>query len=79
MGIYLETLGFVSPFAIHLDCDIDAWQEVIQALHKSGAKIAMQIGNVGRQESPEVRDSAPSVPYAIPIKDRNSALRDDFA
>ena len=47
---YPETLGIKSPFVMHSDRYIDVWREVIHAVHKRGAKIAMQIGHLGRQD-----------------------------
>jgi 2,4-dienoyl-CoA reductase-like NADH-dependent reductase (Old Yellow Enzyme family) len=63
-----ETLGLLSPFAIYDDCYIEAWQEIIDAVHERGTKIAMQVGHLGRQDIPELRGSAPIAPSAVPIK-----------
>ncbi len=63
---YPETLGLVSLLAIHEDSYIDAWHDIISAVHERGTKIAMQIGHLGRQDSPELRGSAPAAPSAVP-------------
>jgi 2,4-dienoyl-CoA reductase-like NADH-dependent reductase (Old Yellow Enzyme family) len=63
-----ETLGIKSPFVIHSDRYIDAWRDVIDAVHYRGAKIAMQISHLGRQDIPELRGSTPIAPSAVPIK-----------
>lgn len=68
---YPETIGFLSPLAIYEDRYIETWQKIIAAVHERGAKIAMQIGHLGRQDIPELRESAPIAPSAVPIKDRD--------
>lgn len=70
------TLGLTSPLAIYEDRYIDTWQEVISAVHKRGAKIAMQIGHLGRQDIPELRGSAPVAPSAVPIKNSHVVPRE---
>lgn len=65
---YPETLGLRSPLAICEDRYIDPWKKIIAAVHKRGAKIAMQIGHLGRQDIPELRGSAPVAPSAVSIK-----------
>ncbi|WP_022667625.1 tRNA-dihydrouridine synthase [Desulfospira joergensenii] len=64
-----ETLGIQSPFSIHSDRYINAWQDVVHAVHAGGAKIAMQISHLGRQDIPELRGSAPIAPSAVPIEE----------
>lgn len=71
-----ETLGIKSPFVIHSDRYIDAWRDVIHAVHNRGAKIAMQISHLGRQDIPELRGSAPIAPSAVSIKGSDMALRE---
>ena len=73
---YPETLGLMSPLCIYADRYIDAWQEIISAVHQRGTKIAMQIGHLGRQDIPELRGSAPIAPSAVPIKNSNAAVRE---
>jgi len=73
---YPETLGLRSPLAIYEDRYIDAWQEIICAVHKRGSKIAMQIGHLGRQDIPELRGSAPIAPSAVPIKNSHIVPRE---
>ena len=70
---YPETLGIKSPFVMHSDRYIDVWREVIHAVHKRGAKIAMQIGHLGRQDISELRGSAPIAPSAVSIKGNDVA------
>lgn len=65
---YPESLGLKSPLAIYEDRYIDAWPEIIGAVHRHGTKIAMQIGHLGRQDIPALRGSAPLAPSAVPIK-----------
>ena len=64
---YPETLGLMSPPVIYDDRYIDAWRTVVSAVHERGAKIAMQIGHLGRQDIPELRGSTPVAPSAVPI------------
>jgi 2,4-dienoyl-CoA reductase-like NADH-dependent reductase (Old Yellow Enzyme family) len=64
---YPETLGLLSPLAIHEDCYIEAWRDIIRAVHERGTKIAMQIGHLGRQDVPELRGSAPIAPSTVPV------------
>jgi 2,4-dienoyl-CoA reductase-like NADH-dependent reductase (Old Yellow Enzyme family) len=71
-----ETLGIKSPFMIHSDRHIDAWQEVILAAHDRGAKIAMQISHLGRQDLPELRGSVPLAPSAVSVKGSNVVPRE---
>ncbi len=63
-----ESLGLKSPLGIYEDRHIDAWPEIIDAVHRYGTKIAMQVGHLGRQDIPELRGSAPIAPSAVPIK-----------
>ena len=62
-----ETLGVKSPFCIFDDRFIDPWKDIISAVHDRGAKIAMQIGHLGRQDIPALRGSPPVAPSAVPI------------
>jgi 2,4-dienoyl-CoA reductase-like NADH-dependent reductase (Old Yellow Enzyme family) len=64
---YPKTLGLLSPLAIYDDRYVEAWQDIINAVHEHGTKIAMQIGHLGRQDIPELRGSAPIAPSAVPI------------
>jgi 2,4-dienoyl-CoA reductase-like NADH-dependent reductase (Old Yellow Enzyme family) len=73
---YPETLGIKSPFVIHSDRYIEAWRDVIHAVHNRGAKIAMQIGHLGRQDIPELRGSVPIAPSAVSIKCSGIALQE---
>lgn len=63
-----ESLGLKSPLGIYDDLHINAWPEIIDAVHRFGTKIVMQIGHLGRQDIPELRGSAPIAPSAVPIK-----------
>ena len=47
---------------------IAAWQGVIDAVHDRGAKIAMQLTCLGRQDIPEWRGAQPIAPSAVPIQ-----------
>ena len=62
-----ESLGLLSPFAICDDRYIEYWQDVINAVHERGTKIAMQIGHLGRQDIPALRGAAPIAPSAVPV------------
>jgi 2,4-dienoyl-CoA reductase-like NADH-dependent reductase (Old Yellow Enzyme family) len=64
---YPETLGLLSPFAIYDDRYVEPWRDIIDAVHKRGTKIAMQIGHLGRQDIPALRGSAPLAPSAVPV------------
>jgi 2,4-dienoyl-CoA reductase-like NADH-dependent reductase (Old Yellow Enzyme family) len=64
---YPKALGLLSPFAIYDDRYIEAWKEIISAVHERGTKIAMQIGHLGRQDIAKLRGSAPIAPSAVPI------------
>ena len=61
-------MGLLSPLAIHHDDFIDHWLKLNAAVHERGAKIAMQIGHLGRQDVPQLRGSAPPAPSAVPIE-----------
>ncbi len=60
--------NFSSPLAMDENDKIDAWNGLIGAVHKRGAKIAMQLTYLGRQDIPEWRGSTPIAPSAVPIK-----------
>jgi 2,4-dienoyl-CoA reductase-like NADH-dependent reductase (Old Yellow Enzyme family) len=65
---YPETLGMKSPFFIFNDRYIESWRDLTDAVHERGAKIAMQIGHLGRQDIPALRGAAPAAPSAVPIE-----------
>ncbi|MFC1896845.1 NADH:flavin oxidoreductase [Thermodesulfobacteriota bacterium] len=58
--------GLPFPLAIDEDRFIGDWGEVIDRVHKRGAKIAMQIIHLGRQEIPHLRE--PIAPSAVQLK-----------
>jgi 2,4-dienoyl-CoA reductase-like NADH-dependent reductase (Old Yellow Enzyme family) len=60
--------NFSSPLAIDDDDKIEAWQNIIGAVHERGTKIAMQLTVLGRQDIPEWRGSTPIAPSAVPIQ-----------
>jgi 2,4-dienoyl-CoA reductase-like NADH-dependent reductase (Old Yellow Enzyme family) len=60
--------AFSSPLAIDEDAKIEVWRDLIGAVHKRGAKIAMQLTYLGRQDIPEWRGSTPVAPSAVPIE-----------
>ena len=64
-----KVLGLQSPLVMHADHHGDAWQDVVAAVHERGAKIAMQIGHLGRQDIPALRGAAPIAPSVVPLKD----------
>lgn len=72
---YPETLGLLSPFAIHQDRCIEPWREITSAVHEQGAKIAMQIGHHGRQGVSELTGGPPIAPSAVPIKGMDTIPR----
>ena len=57
-----------SALAIDEDNKIEAWRDIIDAVHKREAKIAMQLTYLGRQDIPEWRGSTPVAPSAVPIQ-----------
>ncbi|MCP4021058.1 MAG: NADH:flavin oxidoreductase [Desulfobacteraceae bacterium] len=61
--------GLSFPLAIDTDDKIDAWQDTIDAVHASGAKIAMQLTSLGRQDMPEWRGEPPIAPSAVPVNE----------
>jgi 2,4-dienoyl-CoA reductase-like NADH-dependent reductase (Old Yellow Enzyme family) len=62
------SIGVRSPLSIHHDKHIEDWREITEAVHQAGAKIAMQIGWLGRQDIPQLRGGPPLAPSAVPIK-----------
>jgi 2,4-dienoyl-CoA reductase-like NADH-dependent reductase (Old Yellow Enzyme family) len=62
------SIGMPSGLAMHDDSYIDDWPDIIEAVHQAGAKIAMQIGHLGRQDVPPLRGSLPLAPSAVPIE-----------
>ena len=71
-----SSIGVRAPLSIHHDSHIGDWQKIIDDVHAEGAKIAMQIGYLGRQDLPVLRDSAPLAPSAVPIESTGVAPRE---
>ena len=67
---YPESLGLLSPLVISEDRYIEPWRETTRAVRERGARIAMQIGHLGRQDVVELRGSAPIAPSPVPIAGR---------
>lgn len=64
---YVNTDGQVFPrqSGIHSDETIPAWKKVIEAVHRHGAKIAIQLAHSGRQVDPKMfKDRKPISPSA---------------
>lgn len=59
------------PLAIDEDRFIEDWKNITNRIHELGAKIAMQILHLGRQEYPNLRGSIPIAPSPVPIGDKN--------
>jgi 2,4-dienoyl-CoA reductase-like NADH-dependent reductase (Old Yellow Enzyme family) len=68
--------AFSSPLAIDEDAKIEAWRDIIEAVHERGAKIAMQLTYLGRQDIPEWRGSTPVAPSAVPIEETGVTPRE---
>lgn len=52
------------------------WKEIVDSVHEKGSRIAMQIVHPGRQESLEIRGTAPIAPSAVPITHTNIVPRE---
>jgi 2,4-dienoyl-CoA reductase-like NADH-dependent reductase (Old Yellow Enzyme family) len=63
-----SSIGVRSPLCIYDDSFIHDWRTVIDVVHASGTKIAMQLGHLGRQDIPALRGSAPLAPSVVPIE-----------
>ncbi|MBN2060784.1 MAG: NADH:flavin oxidoreductase [Deltaproteobacteria bacterium] len=66
--------GIPFPLAIDEDRFIDDWRDVIEGVHKHGAKIAMQIIHPGRQDIPHIRE--PVAPSAVRLENSDRAPRE---
>lgn len=69
-----DIAGLPFPLAIDSDLYIDAWVEIINGIHQRGAKIAMQITHLGRQDIPHLRE--PIAPSPVPIANSNIIPRE---
>ena len=69
-----DIAGLPFPLAIDSDIYIDAWEELIDGVHRRGAKIAMQITHLGRQDIPQLRE--PIAPSPVPIANSNITPRE---
>ncbi len=65
-----------SPLSIDENTKIEAWRDLIGEVHKRGAKIAMQLTYLGRQDIPEWRGSTPIAPSAVPIQNTGVTPRE---
>ena len=63
-----SALGMLSPLAMYHDRFIEPWPKLIDAVQARGAKLAMQIGHLGRQDVPQLRGSPPLAPSPVPIE-----------
>ncbi len=68
--------SFSSPLSIDENSKIEAWRDLIGAVHKRGAKMAMQLTYLGRQDIPEWRGSTPIAPSAVPIQNTGVTPRE---
>jgi 2,4-dienoyl-CoA reductase-like NADH-dependent reductase (Old Yellow Enzyme family) len=59
--------GRAYDIAMDEDRYIEDWQEVVAGVHERGARIAMQLVHMGRQENPKIRGSSPVAPSAVPL------------
>ena len=62
-----SSLGLLSPLCIHDDRYVDQWREITREVHDRGARIAMQIGHLGRQDIPVLRGATPIAPSPVPV------------
>lgn len=62
------SIGVKAPLSIYDDDFIGPWEPIVEAVHEAGAKIAMQIGHLGRQDVGPLRGSAPLAPSPVPIE-----------
>ena len=68
--------NFSTALAIDENDKIEAWRGIIDAVHERGAKIAMQLTYLGRQDIPEWRGSTPITPSAVPIQNTGVTPRE---
>jgi len=68
--------NFSTALAIDENDKIEAWRGIIDAVHERGAKIAMQLTYLGRQDIPEWRGSTPIAPSAVPIQNTGVTPRE---
>ena len=66
--------GLPFPLAIDSDLHIDAWAGIIDGIHQRGAKVAMQITHLGRQDIPQLRE--PIGPSPVPLANSNIIPRE---
>jgi 2,4-dienoyl-CoA reductase-like NADH-dependent reductase (Old Yellow Enzyme family) len=66
--------GLPFPLAFDSDSFIDAWEAIITGVHQRGAKIALQITHLGRQDIPQLRE--PTAPSPIPLEDSGIVPRE---
>lgn len=64
------------PFPLEMDEDrfIDDWTEIIEGVHRRGAKIAMQLIHLGRQDIPQFRE--PVAPSAVRLRNSGPVPRE---
>ncbi len=58
--------GLPFPLAMDDDTHINDWTEIVEGVHERGAKIAMQLTHLGRQDIPQLRE--PIAPSAVPLE-----------
>ena len=66
--------GLPFPLAMDEDRFIDDWREIIEGVHHRGAKIAMQLIHLGRQDIPHLRE--PVAPSAVRLGNNNPVPRE---
>ena len=66
--------GLPFPLAIDEDRFINDWGDLIEEVHIRGAKIAMQISHLGRQDIPHLRE--PVAPSAVQLENSGNVPRE---
>jgi 2,4-dienoyl-CoA reductase-like NADH-dependent reductase (Old Yellow Enzyme family) len=66
--------GLPFPLAMDEDRFIDSWTEIIEGVHRRGAKIAMQLIHLGRQDIPQLRE--PVAPSAVRLRNNGPVPRE---
>lgn len=68
--------GLPFPLSMYDDRNVEGWRELIDGVHERGAKIAMEITHLGRQDYPSLRGSAPIAPSAVPLQESDIVSRE---
>jgi 2,4-dienoyl-CoA reductase-like NADH-dependent reductase (Old Yellow Enzyme family) len=73
-GNFPDIAGAPFPLALDRDRYINDWAEIIDGVHRRGAKMAMQLTHLGRQDIPQLRE--PIAPSPVPIANSNIIPRE---